>query len=192
VLRERPKAAGMLEFSGSWPGVYLLRRALYLPHELPALIGPELAREGLRRLDLFDRIGASLAPDPGSDVGRVCALESCNYMRGQLLRDADWAGMAHGVEIRTPLADIELLRALAPCLPRLRPGEGKAALAAAPSIALPAKVVSREKTGFIMPMGDWMADGSDRERRLKGLASRHWARRVYAAAVPAPSLATAA
>src|SRR5207248_9592567 len=33
VLRERPKAAGMLQFAGSWPGVYLLRRALFLPHE---------------------------------------------------------------------------------------------------------------------------------------------------------------
>jgi len=195
VLRERPKAAGMLEFAGSWPGVYLLRRALYLPHELPALIGPDLARDGLTRLDLFERIGASLAPDPGSDVGRVCALESCNYMRAQLLRDADWAGMAHGIEIRTPLADIELLRALAPCLPRLRPGEGKAALAAAPSRALPIEAVARAKTGFGVPTGDWMADaaeGSDRGRRLKGLASRRWARKVYAAAVPAPSLATAA
>ena len=195
MLRERPKAAGMLEFAGSWPGVYLLRRALFLPHELPSLIGPDLAREGLRRLDLFGRIGANLEPDPGSDVGRVCALESCNYMRGQLLRDADWAGMAHGLEIRTPLADIELLRAVAPCLPQLRPGEGKAALAAAPSTPLPADVVGRAKTGFTVPTGDWMAEaeaGRGRGPRLKGLASRQWARKVYAAAMPAPSFATAA
>lgn len=195
MLRERPKAAGMLEFAGSWPGVYLLRRALFLPHELPALIGPDLTRDGLRRLDLFARIGASLDPDPGSDVGRVCALESCNYMRGQLLRDADWAGMAHGLEIRTPLADIELLRALAPCLPQLRPGHGKAALAAAPSTPLPADVVSRAKTGFNVPTGAWLADaeaGRGHGPRPKGLASRQWARKVYAAAMPAPSLATAA
>jgi len=31
-------------------------------------------------------------------------------MRNQLLRDADWAGMAHSVEILVPLVDIELLR----------------------------------------------------------------------------------
>jgi asparagine synthase (glutamine-hydrolysing) len=195
MLRERPKAAGMLEFAGSWPGVYLLRRALFLPHELPGLIGPDLAREGLRRLDLFSRIGAGLDPDPGSDVGRVCVLESCNYMRGQLLRDADWAGMAHGLEIRTPLADIELLRALAPCLPQLRPGDGKSALAAAPSTPLPAGVVSRAKTGFSVPTGAWTAETEvrrDRGPRLKGLASRQWARKVYAAAIPTPSLATAA
>jgi len=196
VLRERPKAAGMLEFAGSWAGVYLLRRALFLPHELPALIGPDMAREGLRRLDIFARLAASLDPDPGSDVGRVCALESGNYLRGQLLRDADWAGMAHGLEIRTPLADIELLRALAPCLPHLRPDAGKAALAAAPSTPLPAEVVGRAKTGFSVPTGDWMAGAAaaDRTPPTKGLASRRWARRLFAdgAAGFAPALATAA
>ncbi len=196
MLRERPKTAGMLEFAGSWAGVYLLRRALFLPHELPALIGPDMAREGLRRLNVFARLAVSLDPDPGSDVGRVCALESGNYLRGQLLRDADWAGMAHGLEIRTPLADIELLRALAPCLPHLRPGAGKAALAAAPSKPLPAAIVSRAKTGFTVPTGDWMADatGDDPAPRTKGLASRRWARRLFTdgAAGFAPALATAA
>jgi asparagine synthase (glutamine-hydrolysing) len=193
MLRERPKAAGMLEFAGTWPGVYLLRRALFLPHELPTLIGPDMAREGLRRLDVFARLAASLDPDPGSDVGRVCALESGNYLRGQLLRDADWAGMAHGLEIRTPLADIELLRALAPCLPHLRAGAGKAALAAAPSTPLPADVVSRAKTGFSVPTADWIASapGTDSGPRTKGLASRRWARELFTHEA-APTLATAA
>jgi len=196
MLRGRPKAGGMLEFAGSWPGVYLLRRALFLPHELPALIGSEMAREGLRRLAVLDAIGGALDPDPGSDVGRVCALESCNYLRGQLLRDADWAGMAHGVEIRAPLVDIELLRALAPCLPRLRPGAGKAALAAAPSQVLPTEVVLRAKTGFSVPTGPWLAGAAVGGRLPRGLASRRWARRVIAQtaadAAPSASLATAA
>jgi asparagine synthase (glutamine-hydrolysing) len=178
TLREQPKAAGMLEFAGSWPGVYLLRRALFLPHELPTLLGADVAHEGLSRLDLFGRLAASLEPDPGSDVGRVCALESGHYLRDQLLRDADWAGMAHGVEIRAPLVDIQLLRALAPYLPGLRPGIGKAALAAAPSTPLPSALLARRKTGFSVPTADWMAsaDGGDPAPRTKGLASRRWAR----------------
>jgi asparagine synthase (glutamine-hydrolysing) len=196
MLRDRPKASGMLEFAGSWPGVYLLRRALFLPHELPALLGPEMTREGLHRLDIFSHFAASISPDPGSDVGRVCALESCNYMRSQLLRDADWAGMAHGVEIRTPLADIELLRALAPCLPNLRAGAGKAALAAAPSTALPDEVAMRAKTGFNVPTGEWVSAAalpSSRKPASKGLASRRWARKLFADVTGmSPALATAA
>ena len=196
MLRDRPKAAGMLEFAGSWPGVYLLRRGLFLPRELPALLGLEMTREGLRRLDILPRLAACLEPDPGSDVGRVCALESCSYTRSQLLRDADWAGMAHGVEIRTPLVDIELLRVLAPSLPGLRSGDGKAALAAAPSNALPHDVVSRAKSGFGVPIEEWISTGSaPGSKGSKGLASRRWAREVFAhvtASTPALGLATAA
>ncbi len=118
-------------------------------------------------------------------------------MRGQLLRDADWAGMAHGVEIRTPLADVELLRALAPFLPHLGPGVGKAALAAAPKEPLPAQVLGRAKTGFSVPTDAWMAGtaaGDGRRPQSMGLASRHWARKVFAEfGDAAPSLlATAA
>ena len=91
----RPKALGVLEHANSWAGAYLLRRGLHLPHELAQIMDPDFAREGLRRLKPLRSLSASLAPDPGSDVARVCALESAHYMRNQLLRDADWAGMAH-------------------------------------------------------------------------------------------------
>ena len=60
-------------------------------------------------------------------------------MRNQLLRDADWAGMAHGVEIRVPLVDVTLLKSLAPVIPKLAPGAGKAALAKAPPLRCPKK-----------------------------------------------------
>ena len=111
--RTRPKALGLLEYSGSWAGAYLLRRGLFLPHELPDVMDREMAREGLRRLKPLRRLAASLVPDPRSDMARVCALESAHYMRNQLLRDADWAGMAHSLEIRVPLVDFTLLGALA-------------------------------------------------------------------------------
>ena len=42
-----PKAAGMLEYGGSYAGAYLLRRGLFMPWELPGLLGEELAAEGL-------------------------------------------------------------------------------------------------------------------------------------------------
>ena len=42
---------------------------------------------------------------PQSALAKVAALETSLYMRNQLLRDADWAGMAHGLEVRVPLVD---------------------------------------------------------------------------------------
>ena len=46
-------------------------------------------------------------------------------MRNQLLRDADWAGMAHSLEIRVPLVDFTLLGALAPVDSRDHRGRGQ-------------------------------------------------------------------
>jgi asparagine synthase (glutamine-hydrolysing) len=144
---------------------------------------PELAREGLRRLKPLRRLADSLNPDPGSDVGRVCVLESAHYMRNQLLRDVDWAGMAHGVEIRVPLVDVTLLEALAPFLPALAPGAGKAALAAAPTTSLPDRIVTRAKTGFSVPTGSWLDTSARRSRRrqvnAKGIDSRDWSRVIF-------------
>src|ERR1700722_11390503 len=153
--RARPKALGVLEHSGTWAGAYLLRRGMFLPHELPEVMDPEIAREGLRRLKPLRSLAANLVPDPISHNARVCVLESAQYMRNQLLRDADWAGMAHSLEIRVPLVDFTLLRALAPAIPALTPGAGKTALAKAPTVPLPDEIVTRAKTGFNVPTGDW-------------------------------------
>lgn len=183
-VRAHPKALGMLEYAGSWEGAYLLRRGLFLPYELPALLDKDLVADGMRRLKPLRQLSGTLSPDPRSGNGRVCVLESGHYMRNQLLRDADWAGMAHSLEIRTPLVDIALLRRLAPAIASLKPGMGKASLAAAPSIPLPAQVVSRAKTGFGVPTRSWMATAcSNREdiAETKGVTSRRWSRKVMEA-----------
>jgi asparagine synthase (glutamine-hydrolysing) len=180
----KPKALGLLEFADSWAGAYLLRRGLFLPHELGEVMGADFAREGLRRLAVLRRLAASLAPDPGSDSARICVLESTHYMRNQLLRDTDWAGMAHAVEIRVPLVDMTLLKSLAPVSAALAQGAGKAALARAPSLPLPQEILARSKTGFGVPMGAWMSaasqPGSAKESlgEPKGLVSRRWSRVV--------------
>jgi asparagine synthase (glutamine-hydrolysing) len=188
LARARPKLLGLLEYSSGWAGAYMLQRGLFLPSELSDVMDRDCAREGLRRLDPLRRLAAYLRPDPGTAVGRVCALESAHYMRNQLLRDADWAGMAHGLEIRVPLVDMTLLQSLAPHVGALVPGLGKAILASASAQRLPDEIVKRAKTGFGVPTGAWLAKLPMAERgpaaEPKGLASRRWARNVLAASPP--------
>lgn len=178
------KALSLPEYGGSYPGAYLLRRGLFMPWELPALLGEERARAGLERLRPLERIGAALEPDPGTPFGRVAALEAMFYMRNQLLRDADWAGMAHSLEIRVPLVDADLLRGLAPVLAGGVDFGGKALLALSPRDPLPAEIVQRPKTGFQTPVRDWLdrlpSPGTEREAGRGGRAhwSRRWALRV--------------
>ena len=94
------------------------------------------------------------------------------YMRSQLLRDTDWASMAHSVEIRTPLVDIEILRTLAP----LFRGPGapvKGEMAFTPRKPLPNAILSREKTGFVVPVKEWLpGDGlAGNLRRAAGVGN---------------------
>ena len=179
----RPKARYMLDYAGSWEGAYLLRRGLYLPEELVGLMDPEILREGMQKVNPLARLSTCLRPDPGSDVGRVCVLESVNYMRNQLLRDVDWAGMAHSLEIRTPFVDRVLLEAVAPALSSLMPGEGKRALALAPTNPLPASHIQRAKTGFGVPIEKWIRSvvstpENGKTAQSMGLVSRRWSRYV--------------
>ena len=94
------------------------------------------------------------------------------YMRNQLLRDADWASMAHSLELRTPLVDIELLRAIAPMQHAL---SGKAILADA--MGLESQVRDRPKTGFTTPVGKWISQSVESANQPW---ARSWANEVIA------------
>ena len=177
--QERPKLKGLLHYGGSYPGAYLLSRGLFMPSELEDFLDPGLVKTGLRRLGILDQLQSSMTPSPASPMSRVAALESANYMRNQLLRDADWAGMAHGVEVRTPLVDIRLLRAISGHLPRTQTGGVKRQLADAPMLALPSSVTKAKKLGFSIPMGKWVMDEGEAVPASRGQTSREWARKVY-------------
>ena len=160
-----PKAAGMLRYGGSYPGAYLLKRGLFLPAELSRIIDPEVVKEGLRRLQPVNHINQSLRGCGRSMIpfARVAALESSLYLRNQLLRDTDWAAMAHSVEVRLPLVDADLLKKLVSPLstkPQLR---GKRLLATSPTRELPSEVVNRDKSGFTTPIQKWQL----RDRRTR-------------------------
>lgn len=177
-LRDRnPKALSAFEYGGSFPGAYFVRRGLFLPHELPDVLGRDVAADGLARLALPRLLTKAIDPDPCSPKLRVAALEAGLYMRNQLLRDSDWAGMAHSLEIRTPLVHFPLLQAVASSLPVIM-SSGKDVLARAPSQRLPRAVTDRRKTGFAIPTRAWM-DGAVSGANDR-LVSRRWARTVLA------------
>lgn len=172
ATRASPKYAGLLEW-GTTPGdAYLLRRGLFMPWELPRVLDPDLVREGWRELRPRLRLAATCEAI-AAPRRKVAALESLWYMRNQLLRDADWAGMAHSLEIRVPLVDVELLRRVTGL------DADKQAMARTPAIALPRAVLERPKTGFFVPVRDWLQGArTGGERGLRG-----WAREVHRHAV---------
>ncbi|MDX2257891.1 MAG: asparagine synthase (glutamine-hydrolyzing) [Hyphomicrobiaceae bacterium] len=161
-----PKMAGLVELGGTYAGAYLLRRGLFLPGELKAVLPDDIVAEGLRRLAPVAHIEGQLMPQPRQPFARVATLEASLYMRNQLLRDADWAGMAHSLEIRVPLVDSVLLDAMAPITASGPPLQhGKALLAMAPRRPVPQAVRARAKTGFVTPVGRWLEGANLMSRR---------------------------
>lgn len=156
MLGLNPKLAGIVEYGGTYAGAYQLRRGLFMPWELSSVLTRDMLQSGLRRLDGSRLASNCLVPTPSSSHGKISVLESCLYMRHQLLRDTDWASMAHGLEVRTPLIDSELLKACAPLAGAgVAPGS-KTLLAGAPSQKLPDATLMRAKTGFSTPIDRWM------------------------------------
>lgn len=166
-----PKYAGLLEYGATYGGAYLLRRALFMPWELPEFLDGELVREGWRELQTMSNLDATTEGQPTAFC-MVSALETAWYLQNRLLRDADWAGMAHSLEIRTPLVDIELFKRLVPFM-QDQQGLTKPSLVSTTGNRLPNTVKARAKTGFSVPVRDWLMSAGGIDRANRGL--RGWA-----------------
>lgn len=166
----RPKLAGLVRWGRTLAGSYLLRRGLFLPEELPGLLGAERAAEGLARCPVPEGVG------DGDPWVAVHAMETALYMKNQLLRDADWAAMAWSIELRVPLADAVLRKEIAAAGFEPARSRGKAALVRQAAPELPAELFARPKTGFFIPLVEWMHPEAKRWSRAE--QSRHLARAV--------------
>ena len=168
-----PKYAGLLEYGGDYAGAYLLRRGLFMPWELPDVLDGDLVRAGWRELQTLSTLRQTI--DGVCDARlKVGLLETVWYMRNQLLRDADWASMAHSLEVRVPLVDIVLWREVAKLVAAGHP-PGKSDMAHCPQQALPAAIHNRPKTGFSVPVREWL----DGQGHYQGRGLRGWARTIY-------------
>lgn len=173
------KYASLLEYGGTLGGAYLLRRALYLPWELPQVLDADLALQGLADLQTQTMLDATTARIP-QDRLAVSALEMSWYMRHMLLVDTDWASMAQSLEVRVPFLDVPLLRTVAPWL-AAHPDLAKPTIAAALAPQLPSAIIHKPKTGFAVPVRDWLI-GDQPATQDRGL--RGWAQILYANAFP--------
>ena len=109
---------------------------------------------------------------PANDaVSAISMIENLFYMRNTLLRDMDVMGMAHGMELRVPLLDQQLVDFVA----RL-PGEWRTrqhgvskpllAEAAGPILGMP-EIARRAKMGFSLPLETWMRGTLHESFRVK-------------------------
>jgi asparagine synthase (glutamine-hydrolysing) len=158
--RTTSKLGRALEFGGDDAGAYFAERGLFTPAEVRALLVPEIA-EAVDACDPIAELRARVDPAALPEDERVCALEFRQYLEMQLLRDTDAMAMRHSLEVRTPLVDRDLLRAVARIPAALRrAGPAKRALRDAPRPPVPPALWQRRKQGFTLPFERWLRTGA--------------------------------
>jgi asparagine synthase (glutamine-hydrolysing) len=173
ALSSTPKARHVLSFGDTVERAYLLRRSLVAPPDLLCDDAHPLIATGLQSMADGQMLGHLLQPRPADHVRQIATLESAHYMRNQLLRDTDWASMAHSLEVRVPLVDVVLAGRVAPGIAALRAADGKRILGNAPTRPLPDEIMQRSKTGFSIPVGTWLRQGNTAgQNKLFGWADR--------------------
>lgn len=174
------KYASLFEYGSTWRGAYLLRRATRMPWEIFSMEGKELngvkyskefISDGLNKIE--ETLSNKYEPTFIDSHTTVSYLESTNYMRSQLLRDTDWAGMAHSMEIRVPIVDRDLFSYIySGCYAKNEMHYQKKDLASCAKPQLLSDILSRSKTGFTVPVKSWIL----RKKNLKKVqhGQRDW------------------
>ena len=143
------------EWARTLEGAWWLRRGLFAPDALPQEGSQNFEPHRVDPVQQVHAMTGALPTDPRLALGQI---ESMTYLRNQLLRDSDWASMAHSVELRTPLVDAHLLTQLQPLLTNFARFPTKRLLANAPAKPLPEAIIQRKKTGFGIPVPRWLAE----------------------------------
>ncbi|MFZ9149149.1 MAG: asparagine synthase (glutamine-hydrolyzing) [Vulcanococcus sp.] len=93
------------------------------------------------------------------DLAALSQLELTGYLRDTLLRDTDAVSMHHGLEVRVPYLDQELVRYCLSLPGAWHLADGpKTLLRRAFAQRLPELVTGSAKTGFNLPLGPWLLE----------------------------------
>ena len=134
---------------------YFIARMLFTPQQSELLFqNPAKGTWEAAMASQEEWLRRSLSLDP---VNRVSYLELRCYMLNTLLRDTDFMSMSQGLEVRVPLIDHQLAKAVMSLPGSSKFGNTpKMLLVGALEGSLPKEIVYRPKRGFTMPFEHWM------------------------------------
>jgi asparagine synthase (glutamine-hydrolysing) len=138
------KAIALLLAQGDMQRTYTALRAVFTPNQLEEL-APGLASPAVQ----------SAAFTASDSLTQYSNYEVTGYLRNTLLRDTDVMSMAHGLEVRVPIVDYQLVEVLSSLPGSVKLGSTNKPLLTYSVNTLPPEVVGRPKMGFTLPMDVW-------------------------------------
>ncbi len=108
-------------------------------------------------------------------LSEISLLEYDSYLKHVLLRDADQMSMAHGLEIRVPFLDHNLIEYVLQLPDSVKfPHTPKKLLVDSLGELIPSEIVNRPKMGFTFPWKNWLKTDlkANVESKLESLGNR--------------------
>ena len=151
------KLADLVAGDPSVAGITLSLRRAMADRSLSAL-NASPNRAGLCANYLDAPSGAAATLD-GDGFNTVARMEMTHYMGDTLLRDTDTNSMRQSLEVRVPFLDtpvVDYVSSLPGPIKRHAGGASKSLLRLACGKVIRDDIARRPKTGFTLPIGDWM------------------------------------
>lgn len=104
----KEKYSYILNYSNNIRDSYILQRCVHVPEQIYALLPHKFVSEGIDEFNSI-YIDSNELNNINQQNFKITYLEINNYLKNQLLRDSDWAGMANSVEIRVPFIDYDFI-----------------------------------------------------------------------------------
>ncbi len=152
--RRNAKLCELLDAPTDVAALWLARRRIFSSRQLGSLLSSSKSRSWQAGID-SQRLEELRAACLNSAVGdAISQLELKAYMEPMLLRDSDYMGMAHGLEIRAPFLDINFSRQAlnVPASERLCQTRPKQYFLDQLGDWLPREISDRPKQGFVLPL----------------------------------------
>jgi asparagine synthase (glutamine-hydrolysing) len=135
---------------------YLSYRGIFTPHAASRLlnIGEQEVERDLEKMSQYYPLNGL------EDGNRISWLETNFYMQNQLLKDSDFMSMWHGLEIRVPFLDKEVMMMAGHISDALKFNTSlpKYMLVKAFEKELPVEIWKRKKQGFTFPFAGWLKE----------------------------------
>ena len=150
-------------------GLYLFLRGHFTPVQIAK-------QTGAYEKEVWDILADMPASPEFTRIGfknTAAWMEFNLYMQDQLLRDADVMSMAHGLEIRVPFLDNEVINGVYSISEKVKFGSfPKELLVNSFKNILPEEIWNRPKMGFSFPFAEWLRK-SEYVKELEGSANPH-------------------
>ncbi len=150
----KTKYSGLIEYGQDINSAFLLIRSLFLPFEIKEVIGEKTFIKGYEELNTINSLSKDIQEINDTRLS-IMYLEIKYYLCSKLLRDSDWVSMSHSIELRTPFVDWSFFNKLIPIIKGDKNFNKFTALNSMKN-KLPKELISRKKTGFVIPHNDYL------------------------------------